>query len=455
MLRYLVGSDSFMGRYNLKILKHTMNRRDFLKTSSVFAGISILPSRVWAASPNSRLQIAQVGVGNRGMGNLESLLRLPNIDMVGFCDVDKNYLDAASALVPSTETYRDYRKMFEKLDSKIDAVLVATPDHMHAPIAMAAMDYGKHVYCEKPLAHNVQENRELRTLSEKKNLVTQLGIQVASSIGQRMTVEYIRSGLIGKVSEVHVWSNKQWGRDEDRAPLGANPIPDSLDWNLWLGVAQERKFINDYYHPGQWRKLIDFGTGTLGDMGVHIFDTPYRALELTDPVSATATCRKSNSFAHPVSNRVEYEFGRTQYSARKLKWVWYDGDFAPPTIPGFSLPDGIEMPNQGCVFIGEDGNHLMMPHMSGPRTYPQELIRSVPVPKLDPIDHHGEWVDACLTNGKTRSPFSYGGPLTETLQLGVVASKFPERSLNWNAKSMKITNLRAANQYIGREYRSF
>jgi predicted dehydrogenase len=432
----------------------SFTRRDFLKASSALAGISIMPFNILANSPNSRLQIAQVGVGNRGMGNLESLLRLPNIDMVGFCDVDQNYLDAASSMVPEADTYRDYRKMFEKLDSKIDAVLVATPDHMHAFIALAAMDYGKHVYCEKPLAHNVSENRKLRAVSENKKLVTQLGIQVSSSIGQRMTVEYIRSGLIGKVSEVHVWSNKKWGRDEDRAPLGSNPIPNNLDWDLWLGVAQERSYINAYYHPGQWRKLLDFGTGTLGDMGVHIFDTPYRALELTDPVSAQATCRDPNSFAHPASNRVEYEFGATRYTANKLKWVWYDGDFAPPQIPGFTLPENYTMPKQGCVYIGEEGN-LMMPHMSGPRTYPKELIRSVPKPQLDPIDHHGEWVDACLGNGKTRSPFSYGGPLTETLQLGVVASKFPDHGLKWNAKSMKITNQYAANQYISRDYRSF
>lgn len=435
-------------------MNHLFSRRSFIKASSALAAFTILPASVWSKSPNSRLQIAQVGVGNRGMGNLQSLLNLTNMDVVGFCDVDTRYLDAASELVPKAELFRDYRKLFEKMDNKIDAVLVATPDHMHAPIALAAMEAGKHVYCEKPLAHNVQENRSLRQVSEKKKLVTQLGIQVSSSIGQRMTVEYIQSGLIGKVSEVHVWSNKKWGRDETAPPLGANPVPSTLDWNLWLGVAKERRYLNGYYHIGQWRKLLDFGTGTLGDMGVHIFDTPYRALELTDPLSAIATSREPNSFAHPSSNRVEYEFGATAHTAKKLKWVWYDGDYAPPEIPGFSQPEGIDMPSQGCVYIGEKGN-LIMPHLSGPRTYPRELIRSVPKPELEPIDHHGEWVDACLGNGKTRSSFSYGGPLTETLQLGVVAAKYPGRELTWNAKSMKVKNVKSANQYISREYRSF
>ena len=435
-------------------MKENLSRRRFIKTSAAFAGISILPSGLWSASPNSKLQIAQVGVWNRGRGNLEALLRLPNTEIVGLCDVDSQYLANAGELAPSASTHSDYREMFDKLDSKIDAVLIATPDHMHAPVAQAAMERGKHVYCEKPLAHNVVENRRLREISEEKDLVTQLGIQVASSIGQRMTVEYIQMGLIGKVSEVHVWSGKKWGRDESGPPLGENPIPENLDWNLWLGVADERRFIDGYYHPGQWRKLLDFGTGTLGDMGVHIFDTPYRALELTDPISAKATCRGPNDFAHPVSNRVEYVFDSTKYTTRQLKWTWYDGDYAPLEIPGFSLPKGHTMPSQGCVYIGEKGN-LMMPHLSGPRTYPLELIRSVPKPELDPIDHHGEWVDACLGIGKTRSPFTYGGPLTETLQLGVVASKYPERDLKWNAKSMKITNLASANQYVNREYRVF
>ena len=155
-----------------------------------------------------------------------------------------------------------------------------------------------------------------------------------------------------------------------------------------------------------------------------------------------------------LATGVEYVFGSTKYTAKRVKWTWYDGDYAPPEIPGFELPDNNTMPGQGCVYIGEKGN-LMMPHMSGPRTYPQELIRSVPKPELDPIDHHGEWVDACLGNGKTRSPFTYGGPLTETLQLGIVASKYPDKNLKWNAKSMEITNLKKANQYISRDYRAF
>ena len=432
-----------------------MTRREFIKSSSALTAFSILPAGLWSSSPNSKLQIAQVGVGGRGGGNLRSLLELANIQMVGFCDVDTNNLEKAVALVPGTKTFRDYRELFDKMDGDIDAVLVSTPDHMHGPVAMAAMERGKHVYCEKPLAHNVAENRSLKLESQKRGLTTQLGIQVASSIGQRMTVEYIRSGLIGKVSEVHVWSHKKWGRDEAVLPSIPFAVPYALDWHLWLGVAATRAYLDGYYHPGQWRKLLDFGTGTLGDMGVHIFDTPYRALKLTAPKWAKSTCRKPNGFAHPEDVKVEYSFEPTEYTTRNLKWIWYDGKYAPPAdIPGFALPEGHEMPNQGCVMIGENGN-LMMPHTSGPRTYPLELIRSVPKPELEPIHHHGEWVNACLGEGKTRSPFSFGGPLCEALQLGVVASHYPGKKLDWNVKKMQVSNIKKANQYIGREYRVF
>ncbi len=432
----------------------TASRRDFLKGLGAVATFSILPSRAWAVSPNGKLQIAQVGVGGRGKGNMSALTRLPNVEMVGLCDVDSQFLAAASAELPRAKTFADYRKLFDAMGDLIDAVLVSTPDHMHAPISSLAMSMGKHVYCEKPLAHNVAENRELRLLAEENDLVTQLGIQVSATIGQRMTVEYIQSGLIGKVSEVHVWSNKKWGTDE-LLPVESTPAPDRLNWGLWLGVAEERLYRDEIFHPGQWRRLLDFGTGTLGDMGVHIFDTPYRALELGAPKSVVSVCREPNGYSHPMSVQAEYIFPFTNYTTKSLKWVWYDGDSAPPKrIPGFNEDGSIELPNQGCVMIGEKGA-LMMPHLSGPQTFPKELIRSVPRPDLEPIDHHGQWVDACLGKGKTGSPFSFGGPLCEALQLGVIASRFPGRRLSWNANSMKIGNSREANKYLSREYREF
>lgn len=431
-----------------------MNRRSFIKTSGACAAFSILTGSA-SAAPNGRLQVAVVGVGGRGLPNLKALAILPNVDVVALCDVDSNMFPEADAIYPGARHFRDYRVLLEKMDKKIDAVLVATPDHMHAPISMAAMQAGKHVYCEKPLAHNVRENRELRQASEKLGLVTQMGIQRSSGIAYLMVVEYIRSGLIGKVSEVHVWSNKDWGSDELVKPTVADPIPETLNWNLWLGVAPRYKFKEGVFHPENWRKLLDFGTGTLGDMGVHIFDTPYRALGLTAPKWARATCREPNGFSHPSKVKVEYGFPATRYTAKELRWTWYDGAYgAPASIEGVKLPEGKSLPDQGAVLIGENGV-LIVPHGSGPMTLPEDLIRSVPRPEVEAIDHHGEWVNACLGDGKTRSPFSYGGPLCEALQLGVIAARFPGEQLEWDPKALKVSNIRQANRFIGREYREF
>jgi len=432
-----------------------LTRRSALKGFCSLAALSIIPKSSLAnVLEGPKLRIAQVGVSGRGKLNLEALLRLPNAVVAALVDVDSDRLAEAAALNPGVKTYRDYRILFDEMANDIDAVLVSTPDHMHAPIAAAAMNLGKHVYCEKPLAHNVKENRELRLLAERTGLVTQLGIQVSATIGQRMTVEYLQSGLIGKVSEVHVWSNKGWGHDGTDYEQPISQAPETLDWDLWLGVAEERSYRECTYHPGQWRRLLDFGTGTLGDMGVHIFDTPYRALKLTNPLSVRSECRAPNGFSHPRAVITKYEFPATEYTTKRLKWIWYDGRNAPPQIEGLILETGVEMPQQGCVWVGEKGI-LMMPHQAAPRTFPKELIRSVPRPKLKPRNHHGEWVDACLGKGQTSSPFSYGGPLCEALQIGVVANRFPGKTLKWNAKKLRVRNLRKANKYLGREYRNF
>lgn len=432
-----------------------LSRRSFLKRSSAFAAFSILPSGLLANSPNGKLQIAQIGVGGRGKQNLNALLSLPHTNVVGLCDVDSNYLDEAATRVPGATKFRDYRELLERLDGKIDAVLVSTPDHMHAPISAAAMQQGKHVYCEKPLAHNVTENRELKLLADAHGVTTQLGIQNAAGLGYRMTAHYVRTGLIGKVRAVHVWSHKKWGRDEAARPTNTDPIPPHLDWNLWLGVAPQQSYQEDNYHPKEWRKLMDFGTGTLGDMGVHIFDTPYRTLELTAPRWVRTTCRAPNGFSHPSRNVVEYSFPATHYTTEELKWTWYDGADAPTTsIEGVTLPMGRKLPVQGCIMIGEQGA-ILTGHKAGPQTLPPELIRSIPRPKLEAIDHHEQWVEACLGRGQTGSPFSYGGPLCEALQLGVVANRFPGEKLQWDPESMKITNLTAGNRYLRRNYREF
>ena len=228
--------------------------------------------------------------------------------------------------------------------------------------------------------------------------------------------------------------------------------PEYLSWNLWLGTAEERPFVPRVYHPAQWRKLIDFGTGTLGDMGVHIFDTPYAALELTAPKWAKTTCRKPTGIGHPERNIVQYEFPGTKHTTESLLWTWYDGGYAPPKSEEVGMPAGVKLPGQGSLFIGE-GGMLLLPHVAEAQLFPQEKFKDYKRPEVSNNNHYHQWVDACLGKGETSASFSYGGPLTEALLLGVVANRFPEQKLMWDAEKLKVTNLPEANALIKRDYR--
>jgi predicted dehydrogenase len=341
--------------------------------------------------------------------------------------------------------------MIDTLGDTMDAVVVSTPDHTHASAAMTALVHNKPVYCQKPLTHEVFEARQLRLMAEKKGLPTQMGIQVHSSAVYRRAVQMIQAGVIGKVSQVHAWSNKNWGYDGGPFP-GTHTPPETLNWDLWLGSAAERPFVPNVYHPGNWRKIVDFGTGTLGDMGVHIFDTPYAALELTFPKWAKTTCRPPTGLGHPEENIVEYEFPGTRFTTASLLWKWYDGAFAPPKNEDLQLPAGLKIPGQGSLFVGEGGT-MLLPHVEEARLFPEEKFRDFKRPEVDKQNHYHQWVDACLGQGKTSASFSYGGPLTEALLLGVVANRFPDTKLMWDAEKLQVTNLSDANLLLKRTYR--
>ncbi len=428
-----------------------IDRRDFLKASAAVAALHVLPLGARAASPNGKLRTAHIGVGGMGGADLRSIASHPMVEVAALCDVDRSRLESAKAAHADAQTFRDYREMFAKLGDKFDAVVVSTPDHTHAPAAMTALNHNKPVYCQKPLTHEVFEARQLRLVAEQKKLPTQMGIQVHSSAPYRRAVQMIQSGVIGRVSQVHAWSNKNWGYDGP-AFQGQNAVPESLDWNLWLGTAEERPFTPGVYHPGNWRKLIDFGTGTLGDMGVHIFDTPYAALALTAPNWAKTSCRKPTGVGHPEKNVVEYEFPGTKYTTDKLIWKWYDGGFAPPKSEELNLPADLKLPGQGSLFVGEEG-YLLLPHVSESQLFPQEKFRDYQRPNVDNQNHYHQWVDACLGKGETSASFSYAGPLTEALLLGVVANRYPDTKLMWDANELAVTNLPDANALLKRKYR--
>jgi predicted dehydrogenase len=430
----------------------SISRRHFMQLGLSAAALSAMGRRAAAASPNGKLRTAHVGVGGMGASDLESLTSHSLVEVAGLCDVDAESLGKARARFPQAKGFRDFREMIAELGDQIDAVIVSTPDHTHAPAAMTALQAGKAVYCQKPLTHEVYEARQLRKVAAEKKLVTQMGIQVHASDAYRSGTRLIQDGAIGKVSKVHAWSSKNWGYDGPAPTQHAAP-PASIDWNLWLGTAAQRPYVPDLYHPSNWRKLIDFGTGTLGDMGVHIFDTPYRALKLGAPSWVRTTCRPPTGIGHPEKNIVTYEFPGTEHTTDKLTWIWYDGSYAPPSADTLGLPADARVPDQGSLFVGEGGT-MLLPHVAHPILFPRDKFAALRMPDLEPLDHYHQFVDACLGKAQTSAHFGYASSLTEALLLGVVANRFPDQQLTWDAEKLEITNLPAANQLLRRAYRA-
>ena len=447
-----------------------MKKRDFLKTSVALASTTIIPSPLLASisSKKNVLRTAHIGVGGMGASDLESIASHKSVDVVALCDVDQNSLNWAQKKYPDARVFKDYRIMFKEMSDNIDAVVVSAPDHTHAPASMLAMEMNKPVYCQKPLTHFVSEARAMRKIAEEKKLVTQMGIQVHSFYDYKLATVLIQGGIIGKVNTVRAWSPKNWGYDGPE-PSGNDEIPKNLDWNLWLGTSPDRPYKDKYYHPANWRKLVDYGCGTLGDMGVHIFDTPYNALALDVPLTIKNKCRKPNGYGFPVNNSVEYTFPATPYTANTLKWIWSDGPGAPSTNKELKLPKRDKLPLQGAMFIGEKGR-LLLPHfMERPRLIIDNEYKEIDINKYDPNDslgnnkndyerdapkHYHQFVDACLGEDKVSAPFSYSSRLTETILLGVIAGRFPNKTLHWDNEKAKFQE-EEANQYLSGNYRDF
>ena len=447
-----------------------MKKRDFLKTSVALASATIIPSPLLiSTSPKKTiLRTAHIGVGGMGASDLESISSHKSVQVLALCDVDKNSLNDAQKKFPDAKAFKDYRIMLKEMSESIDAVVVSTPDHSHAPASILAMEMNKPVYCQKPLTHFVSEARAMKKIAEEKKLVTQMGIQVHSFYDYKLATVLIQAGIIGKVHKVRAWSPKNWGYDGPE-PKGKDDIPKNLDWNLWLGTSPDRPYKDKYYHPSNWRKLVDYGCGTLGDMGVHIFDTPYNALALDVPLTIKNKCRKPNGYGFPVNNSVEYTFPGTPYTANTLTWIWSDGPGAPASNKDLKLPKRDKLPLQGAMFIGEKGR-LLLPHfMERPRLIINNEYKEIDIKKYDPNDllgntendyerdapkHYHQFVDACLGKDKVSAPFSYSSRLTETILLGVIAGRFPNKTLHWNNKKAKFQE-EEANQYLTGNYRDF
>ena len=430
-----------------------INRRKFIKDAAMLASITILPSAAWANIKKGKLRTAHIGVGGMGLDDLRSIASHKAVEVTALCDVDTRNLAAAQKLFPKAKAFADYRKLFDKVGKHIDAVIVSTPDHTHAPASLRAMEAGKPVYCQKPLTHHVFEARAVRKMAEEKGLVTQMGIQIHSFKEYRSAIALIQAGLIGKVHTVRAWSPKNWGYDGP-VPTGFDPVPAHLDWNLWLGTAPERPYKDKLYHPANWRKVLDFGCGTLGDMGVHIFDTPYTALALDVPQTISVECRQPTGFGHPEKNVVTYSFPGTQFTTDSLKWVWYDGPGAPDSQEEeLKLPNNEKLPEQGSIFIGEKGR-LLVPHWNFPKLIVNGKYEPVTIPELPDAEHYHQFVDACMGKDKTSAPFSYAARLTEAILLGVIANRFPGKELHWNNASSRFDEAEA-NLLLDAPYRKF
>lgn len=442
-----------------------ISRRSFLAASTMAAySFDYLPSRVLGAqAPSNRLNIAGIGVGGMGGSNLEACSKE---NIVALCDVDSQYAAGTFKKYPKAKIYTDYRVMLEK-EKNIDAVIVATPDHTHAVITMAAMQAGKHVYCQKPLTHTVFEARKITQAARQYNVQTQMGNQGHSSEHIRLLKEWLADGVIGNVTEVHAWTDRPVGGDPwstfaVQAMSSETPaVPDTLNWDLWLGPVAYRPYHPDY-HPMKWRAWLDFGTGALGDMGCHILDPAFWALDLGAPTTIEATSthweEKVATQTFPRASIVRYQFP-ARGARPPVKLTWYDGRLMPP-MPE-ELEPGRTLPDSGAIIIGDKGKILHGSHGAGgmrliPESRMQEYKRPErTIPRING-SHEGDWIRACK-EGKNATPassnFEYGGELTEMALLGMIAIRVKNQILRWDHAKMQFANNDKANELLQISYR--
>lgn len=398
-----------------------------------------------------------------GWHDLQNFMQHPRTQVTAICDVDSNALKKASEAVPGARTYSDWRELIEKEGSKIDSVNIAVPDHMHYAIARRAIRAGKHVYCQKPMCHDVAEVRALSRAARKAKVVTQLGTQMASSVGERMAVQFLKSGVIGKIKHIYVCANRP-GAVENYRLKGPRPAPGpaapaSLNWDLWIGTAPMRPWAPDIYHPVKWRAWLDFGTGWSGDIGCHLFDALWKGLGLTAPHSVSARVQQSwkesperRADTWPQANHITWRFpGNALTESRELVMEWFDGEFYPPKEIRalYSVED---YPTESAMLVGTEGSMLIV-NGSVPFLLPEDKFRSLPRPKFANRNHYHHFADACLGGEMCESHFAQTGPMTEAILLGTVAVRVPGQQLDWDPARLKITNSADAQKLLRRKYR--
>lgn len=448
--------------YPHRKMNQTVSRRNFITGTAATGLVSILPRHVLGGQgyvpPSDKLNIAAIGIGGMGAANI---VNCAQENIVALCDVDSEYAAKTLAKYPDAKYYSDYRVMLEK-EKTIDAVIVATPDHTHAVISMAAMQLGKHVFCQKPLTHDIYESRVLAKAAAEYNVVTQMGIQGHSKEGFRLICEWIWDGAIGTIREVDAWCSLMysppghavWSSILQDRPAKGQPVPEGLDWDLWIGPAQMRPY-HRCYHPKTWRCWWDFGCGMMGDRGAHTLDSVFSALRLGAPLSVEASgIVGGNNEVHPDKAKIVYKFAERE-GFPPLTLNWYEGQEPPRPM---ELEEGRSLPAQGGVlFKGDKGMIMCGVYGESPRLIPETAMRSYTLPpqSLPRIKgtHEQNWIDAIKQSGKASADFSYSGPLTEMVLLGNVAKRFAGNRLNWDNHNMKVTNLDEANAWVRRPRR--
>ena len=440
----------------------SVSRRKFIQTAATAALAA--PLILESCAPKTKLRHACIGVGGMmGLNDLQNFHSHPDVQIVAICDVDDNFLKKALELVPDARGYKDWREMFNKEAENIDSINVTVPDHNHFTISYHAIQLGKHVYCQKPMCHDVAEVRLLTDASIEKNVITQLGTQHASSQNDRRAVQLIKEGAIGKIKHAYLCSNRP-GAVENYRPVGPRPAmgeeaPANLDWEVWTGTAPMRQYVPKIYHPSLWRGWLDFGTGWSGDIGCHIFDAVWKGLGLTPPKNVIAEVQKSWQESPerrvdnwPQGNHITWMFpGNELTESDELPIEWFDGEFYPPQEIRDLFP-GDPYPPESAMLVGTKGA-LLVAHANDLVLLPQSKFKDHKIPNFKERNHYHHFVDACLGGEKTESHFAQTGPMTEAILLGTVAIRVPDTFLEWDSAGLKFPNYPEAEKYIRRNYR--
>ncbi len=434
------------------VSKNGITRRSFIgRTALATATFTIIPRHVLGGkgyiAPSDKLNIACIGIGGKGVEDSEAM---QNENVVALCDVDEIRGSETRLKYPNAKFYKDFRVLLDK-EKNIDAITVSTPDHTHAIIAYSAITLGKHVYVQKPLTHTVYEARKLAQAAKEFNVVSQMGNQGHASDGARLINEWIAAGTIGDVHEVHTWTNRPIWPQGIKKPEEIPSLPNYLDWNLWLGPAPYREY-HPAYHPFSWRGWWDFGTGALGDMGAHILDQPFWALNLDFPDTVQATSSEFNEETFPVSSIVTWTFPEKDGRA-PVKIVWYDGGLMPPR------PEDLEPGRKlgVCIYYGSDGKLMHDSYGESPRLIPETAMKNFDMPEKTLLRSPGiyeEWIQAIKNGTKSTTDFEYSAKLTETMLLGNIAIKLKEKNtiLEYDGKKGQFTNLDEANELLTKKY---